>query len=206
MNLAERVKDQRINLKLTQAELAELIGITQQSLQKIEDGRTQNPRKLLELAKALNCTPEWLYSGEQNQIRDIQSQYNKSSLRPLIPFPHVLHWPNKTLLTTEIQWIATPIEVSEDAFWLKVTGDTMSSLSGLSIPENYCVLVDPECTGKNEDLVIAKMEEANEITFKKLVIDTGRTYLKPLNSNYLPTEIKMAFSIIGVVKVAMRIL
>ena len=63
MNLANRLKSRRTDLKLTQKELADFAGTTQQSIQRIEDGTIRKPRNLLELAKALSCSAEWLQSG-----------------------------------------------------------------------------------------------------------------------------------------------
>jgi transcriptional regulator with XRE-family HTH domain len=45
---------------LTQAGLAELSGTKQQTIQQVESGLTKRPRKLIELATALQCEPRWL--------------------------------------------------------------------------------------------------------------------------------------------------
>jgi len=79
----------------------------------------------------------------------------------------------------------------------------MTSPVGMSIPEGMYVLVD---TGKepiNGSLVVAKLTDANEATFKKLVIDAGKTYLKPLNPQYPLIPINGNCRIIGVVVQAM---
>jgi SOS-response transcriptional repressor LexA len=209
MTIAERVKEERIKLGLTQAELAKLIGITQQSLQKIEDGKTQNPRKLLSLSKALNCTPEWLELGERGEIResipDYTDQHNlslnqeKSKLRPIISQEQVIDWPTIKIDKEQVEWQHTTFNASKNSFWLKVIGDHMTSLSGVSIPEGYLIFVEPSLTPINGDLVIAKMKDSNEVTFKKLVTDAGRTYLKPLNQNYHAIEVTENFQIVGVV-------
>ncbi|BET97763.1 helix-turn-helix domain-containing protein [Xenorhabdus taiwanensis] len=61
--ISQRLKARRCELKMTQAQLAELAGMKQQSIQSIESGLTQRPRFILELSKALNCDPEWLQYG-----------------------------------------------------------------------------------------------------------------------------------------------
>jgi phage repressor protein C with HTH and peptisase S24 domain len=65
MSLAERIKERREALGITQTELAELIGIKQQSVGSIENGETKNPRKIFEIAQALKCSVQWLKTGEQ---------------------------------------------------------------------------------------------------------------------------------------------
>lgn len=64
MSLATRVRQRRLALNLTQSELAERANISQQSVESIENGRTRKPRNIIELAKALQCHPEWLLNGK----------------------------------------------------------------------------------------------------------------------------------------------
>jgi DNA-binding XRE family transcriptional regulator len=61
--ISQRLKEQRLALKMTQTELAEKAGVKQQSIQLIEAGTTKRPRHLLEIALALNCDPSWLQFG-----------------------------------------------------------------------------------------------------------------------------------------------
>lgn len=64
-NLAERLKQARMNKGLTQKSLADLIGVSQAAIQKIETGKAANTTRLVDLAKALNVRPEWLSSGNE---------------------------------------------------------------------------------------------------------------------------------------------
>lgn len=70
MSLAERVRTRREALGLTQTELADKVGIKQQSIADIEKGQTKNPRKLFELATALQCSAQWLKTGVQESNAD----------------------------------------------------------------------------------------------------------------------------------------
>lgn len=65
MGLADRVKERRDVLGITQTELADKVGIKQQSIASIENGETKNPRKIFELAQALKCSAHWLKTGQQ---------------------------------------------------------------------------------------------------------------------------------------------
>lgn len=73
------------------------------------------------------------------------------------------------------------------AFWLEVKGDSMTSPVGTSITEGTLILVDTEADVQSGKLVVAKLADSDQATFKKLVDDGGRRYLKPLNPAY-PTE------------------
>ncbi|WP_058911152.1 XRE family transcriptional regulator [Entomohabitans teleogrylli] len=64
MSIAERVKQRRGELGLTQAELATRVNTSQQAIQQLEDGKTRRPRYLPELALALGCDVAWLLNGE----------------------------------------------------------------------------------------------------------------------------------------------
>ncbi|MFS6817212.1 MULTISPECIES: helix-turn-helix domain-containing protein [Citrobacter] len=67
-SLSDRIKSRRNQLKLTQAELAELVGTKQQTIQQVESGLTKRPRRLVELAEALQCDPRWLlFGGDQDK-------------------------------------------------------------------------------------------------------------------------------------------
>lgn len=88
------------------------------------------------------------------------------------------------------------------AFWLKVDGDSMTSPTGLSIPEGMYVLVDTGLHPQPGDLVVAKLDTEDKATFKRLVSDAGQLYLKPLNPAYRMIAIDGNCRLIGVVKEA----
>ena len=66
MTIGERVKNKRIELNISQSSLAELVGMKQQSISDLEAGSIEKPRNIVEIAKALNCSVEWLYYGTSN--------------------------------------------------------------------------------------------------------------------------------------------
>ena len=75
----------------------------------------------------------------------------------------------------------------------------MTSPVGLSIPEGMMILVDPDIPATSGKLVVARLINANEATFKRYIEDGGRKYLKPLNPEYKMQEIHDDCRIIGVV-------
>ena len=66
MNIAERLKQARINAGFKQNELAKKAGVSQGTIANIENGIRKQPRQLLSIAKALDVDPEWLESGRAN--------------------------------------------------------------------------------------------------------------------------------------------
>lgn len=65
MSLGERVKSKRLSLNLSQQELAEKVGVSQQTICDIECGNIKKPRRLVEIARALKCSSGWLYDGKR---------------------------------------------------------------------------------------------------------------------------------------------
>ncbi|WP_296029532.1 LexA family transcriptional regulator [uncultured Alcanivorax sp.] len=94
----------------------------------------------------------------------------------------------------------TPANAGPHAFWLRVKGDSMTAPAGLSVPEGYLIMVDPDTQPENGSLVVAKLDSEDEATFKKLVIDGPNRYLKPLNTAYDTIKINGNCRIVGTVK------
>lgn len=90
------------------------------------------------------------------------------------------------------------------AFWLEVKGDSMTSPIGQSVTEGTLILVDTEAEAAPGKLVIAKLPDSNEATFKKLVNDGGRLFLKPLNPGYPIEPFDEQCRIVGVVVRALQ--
>ncbi|WP_232774899.1 LexA family protein [Halomonas sp. MES3-P3E] len=95
---------------------------------------------------------------------------------------------------------STDYEAKGSAFWLEVTGDSMTAPAGVrpSIPEGTLVLVDTGVEAAPGKLVVAQLDESNEATFKKLIVDGGQRYLKPLNPAYPLIPINGNCRILGV--------
>ena len=98
------------------------------------------------------------------------------------------------------EWIDAPVGSGKHSFWLQVVGDSMTAPTGQSIPEGALILVDPDVQAENGSLVVAKIGDS--VTFKKLVRDAGKAFLKPLNPSYPVTELTGDHQIVGVVKLA----
>jgi SOS-response transcriptional repressor LexA len=101
------------------------------------------------------------------------------------------------------EWILSPVAVSESAFYLRVRGQSMYSPNGEpSFRENDLILVDPQGEADSGSLVIVRMDDSAEATFKQLIIEDGKKYLKALNPSW-PNRIVQVngnATICGVVK------
>ena len=69
IKVGERIRQARINAKLTQEDLAKLVGYTSRSsINKIEKGLVDIPRsKIIKIADVLGVSPTFLLFGEEEQ-------------------------------------------------------------------------------------------------------------------------------------------
>ncbi|WP_438467635.1 LexA family protein [Marinomonas sp. PE14-40] len=207
--IADRILHRRKELKMSQRELGRRLTISGATISLWESDRNYpNGENLLKLAKALSTTPEWLQHGQG--VRESKHLYNSEPTAkqpdtrklPIISNLHAGNWENSIELYTDgntTEWEDAPYSTSSNGFWLRVAGDSMAAPIGLSITEGMLILVDPDITPESGKFVIAKLDGTEEVTFKKLAIDAGQKYLKPLNPSYRAIEIGDNCQIIGVV-------
>lgn len=62
----ERLRARRKNLRLSQADLAAMVGLSQRSISDLESGQTMKTDKLRELADVCGVSPEWLMGLEED--------------------------------------------------------------------------------------------------------------------------------------------
>jgi len=138
---------------------------------------------------------KWLYNAPRIHTRV-----------PLISWVRAGTWadiedPSTVAVDDVEEWRETTAIVSDRAFALRVVGDSMANPYGApSIPEGSVVIVDPEKPADNGSIVVAMLDDSNQATIKRLVIDGPNKYLKPLNPAYRTIEINGNCSVVGVVK------
>lgn len=147
--------------------------------------------KVAEQAESLNGETNVKYVGE----------YNPGKRYPVLSSVQAGSWSEAcepyTLKDIDL-WLESDAHIQGEAFWLKVEGDSMTAPVGLSVPEGTFVLFDTGREPINGSLVIAKLSDSNEATFKKLIIDGSQRYLKGLNPAWPLVPINGNCKIIGV--------
>ncbi|MDP9651929.1 LexA family protein [Paraburkholderia caledonica] len=101
------------------------------------------------------------------------------------------------------QWIEAPVKVSKSSYWLRVCGESMYDPTGKrSFKDGDLVLVEPHAYAENGSLVVVRLDDESEATFKQLIIEGGRKFLKALNPNWPNRifEVNGNATICGVVK------
>lgn len=97
-------------------------------------------------------------------------------------------------------WVPVTKRYSKRAFCLRVRGDSMQASEGFSFPDGAIICVEPDAAANNKSFVVVRLEDTEEATFKQLVVDGSKRYLKPLNPRYPIIEISSEATICGVVR------
>ncbi|WP_431688934.1 LexA family protein [Hahella sp. NBU794] len=186
MSIADRTKERRDALGLTQEDLAKAVGISQTAIHKLEEGRTKKPRHIIELARALRCQPEWLLTGKDEPTRSpavegitlgppIQGFY------PLISWEQAATWvEEKEHNIQDAMHYPCPIKCSDQTFVLVVPGISMSPI----LNEGEYIFIDPDIKPKHGSNVIVRLNGSKQATIKQVVVEAGQEYLKPANPQW----------------------
>jgi len=201
--IGERIQARRKALKMSQVVLAKAVGVSNVAISQWERSETEpKGENLMSLASALGCTAGHILYGEglDNNVTYV-APYKKGTRYPVLSKVQAGAWAEAVeayTLSDISLWLESDAHIQGDAFWLEVEGDSMTSPHGLSIPEGTFVLFDTGRDPANGNLVVAKLVDDNEATFKKLIIDGSQKYLKGLNPQWPMTPINGNCRIIGV--------
>lgn len=212
----QRLKQARKYAKLSQDALAKRVGISQGTMSELERYYSSSSYTV-QMAKECGVSAVWLATGE-GEMTPSQSEkndaipkledgaagtYRLQNVTNAVPrrtVPVVSWVAAGTFAEVEDmyepgqadEWVeAFDSQPSNNAFALRVDGDSMTSPypGDRSFPEGTIIIVDPNRAAHAGDFVVAKDVTSQQATFKKLVHDGGRWFLKPLNPAYPIVEI-----------------
>lgn len=193
---------------ITQERLAELLGKTQGAIGHWLNGRREpSIEDIAAIMKILGMNEIRLSSD--GSVADPKSEANVTFVQPHSPgrkYPVLSKvqagaWAEacEPYSMKDIDlWLESDAHTHGDAFWLEVEGESMTAPAGLSIPDGTYVLFDTGREPMNGNLVIAKLTDDNEATFKKLIIDGNQKFLKALNPQWPMMPINGNCKILGV--------
>lgn len=196
-------------------EIASLCGVANSAVTQWITGESKSlrPENLYALAKATGFRAEWLAIGEGSEVEKADSNIGEAR-QPVESYRYpVISWVAAGAWAEAVEpypaGFSDRYEFSEydskgPAFWLEVKGDSMTSPVGQSVTEGTLILVDTEAEATPGKLVIAKLPDSNEATFKKLVNDGGKLFLKPLNPAWRIEPFNEDCRIVGVVVRALQ--
>lgn len=189
--LGSRASARRDYLKLTQTDVANFCGVTQQAIQKMEDGEVLRPRYMDELAEILKVNKIWLKTGKGDMLPPsfVDNQYLQLSGINVIGEVEAGIW-REAVQWDESEIFQIPYGVNEKyhnkAYGLRIRGDSMN----LAYPEDTIVIVvsiydyDGEiATGKRVIVERCLKNGVCEATAKELEIINGHAKLWPRSTN-----------------------
>lgn len=187
MELGDRVKQRRAELKLSQIELCKRAGIKQPSLSAIENNTAKNIRAstLKGLAKGLEVSEQWLETGKESSIHDANAEIlaPQPYTVPLIDAVAAGDWTETTdpySVGDGYEMMPCAYDHGPNAFALNVRGESMLP----EFPEGLIIYIDPSVMPENGQYCVAKLSDTNEATFKQFVIEDGKKYLKATNPDW----------------------
>lgn len=199
--VGQRIKALRRITKTSQKELGKFCGVSDVAVGYWEkDVNVPSGESLAKLAKYFNTSIDYILYG---------TEFEGNLITKMRRIP-VISWVQAGQFTeckaaevfSEVdKWVETSLRIGDSSFALEVKGDSMTNPNGLpTIPEGATVIVDPDAAPIHGKIVVARLDETNEATVKKLVIDGHQKFLVPLNPRYPNISINGNCLIIGVVK------
>lgn len=161
-----------------------------------ENGTQPEISKLGTLARAYDTTIDSLLGNVAPGVRQNSSEYIVGNTQPgpelrtvpLISWVQAGHFEPASdpyPAGDGSKLIYTSKKVGPRAYALKIRGDSMENPgSGHTFPDGCVIIVDPDKAADVGSFVVVRFTEAGDATFKQLVEDAGRRYLKPLNPRY----------------------
>lgn len=215
MEFKDRLKKARKHAGLNQAELATRIGVRQTSVSDLERGKSRSTSFVTQMAYEMGVSALWLATGkgEMLEARNDTEAHDANVANTAQPIRY-----HRYPVISEVQagkfaecvvpyppgsedhHETTDYQAKGPAFWLEVSGDSMTAPAGVrpSVPEGTLVLVDTGIEPVPGKLVVAQLDDSNEATFKKLINDGGQKYLQALNPAYPLIRINGNCRIVGV--------
>lgn len=198
--IGDRIAQRMAELNLSEGELGRRSGVPQPTIHRIVTKAVASPRhdNVEKIARALKVSSNWLWKGgehkDPNPDHANQPSAPESNVEPgpaikgyvpLISWVQAGAWCEisdvRTLDDAEI-WLPCAASHSRQTYALRVRGLSMyNQHERRSFRDGDIIFVDPAKDAENGSLVIAKLVDSQEATFKQLVMEGKRRFLKPLN-------------------------
>lgn len=130
--LGQRLKFARKQRGFTQPQLAELVGMKQPDISKIENGGIQQTTGIARLADVLQVPARWLETNEGPEPNWVNVQHANEG-PPSSPWAHAVSHPQPTIDPILLAWESLVSNPLPDRFMVTVQDDSMSSPDGAGL-------------------------------------------------------------------------
>lgn len=204
MSLGRRIYSRRLQLGLTQQEVASRSGISQPTIQSLECGRIKKTMHIMALAEALQEDPAYLLTGKRNVGLNLQ-QFTKKDYKKviLLSSEDVLkcaqddsHFKN---ITRTIVMLSEKVQTREYTCGYRIADNRMVSVENpeKSLFKGDEVFAEWGKLPKHNDLVIALLNE--EVKVGKYLIKGNDRFLVSYNIDFAPILIEDPDDIVAVI-------
>ena len=166
-----------------QVTVAKDFGVSQEAARKWVSGESvPTTTRTTEIAQKLKVNTEWLLSGHgaMKSQGNVEPGPDIRGFVPLISWVAAGAWSaveDPYEVGDAEKWVPCPVSHGNHTFVLRVRGISMEP----EYRDGDWIFVDPDRPAGNGDHVVVRMEDDQEATFKKLVIEGDRRYLVALN-------------------------
>ncbi len=191
--LGQRIAHYRKQAEMSQAALAKACGWASQSRigNYEKDVREPSLDDIELIANALKIPKDWLLLDKpaiDNSNFNVESAPGDRGRVPLISWIQAGLWCEATepySFFNADDYLPCPVPHSDQTYALKVRGESMYNPHGpRSFREGDIIYVDPTKEAENGSLVVVKLLDGQEATFKQLIIEGRSRYLKALNPSW----------------------
>lgn len=181
MDIGKEIRRRRKALGWTLEDMEQRVGIDNGNLSRLERGiQGYTPETIQKIAAALGITLSELYAGNAN-VENVEHQ----GQIPQISWVAAGKWCEIEDLFSvgdAERWWICPVKHGPRTIALKIKGLSMYNPGGpVSFAEGNIIFVDPDKEYQHGSLVVVRLENSNEATFKKLIIDGDKKFLEALN-------------------------
>lgn len=184
MKLKTWVKEARTHAKLTQESLGEAIGVGKANVSAWENGRHEpSLSQIKQISARCDYSADAIFGTLTTKHINTEVAPNIKGQVPLVSWVQAGNWgeviDNFTVGDAE-KWLSIPKNSSRNTFALRVRGISMEP----KFQDGDIIFVDPNVETINGKMVIVRLDDEKEATFKQLIIEDGKMYLRPLNPDW----------------------
>ncbi|MGF6153993.1 LexA family protein [Pseudomonas fluorescens] len=185
MEIGRAIRDARKAKGMTLEELAHQVGTDSGNLSRLERGiQGASQDLLIKILDALGLPlSSALAAGSMRS--NVENAHVLPSSVPVISWVQAGQWTEVMSSFTAADaedWVACPVAHGPRTFVLRVRGESMfNPHARRSFREGDLIYVDPDKQSESGSLVVVQLEDHPEATFKQLIIEGDRKYLKAIN-------------------------
>jgi transcriptional regulator with XRE-family HTH domain len=178
------------NARINASELARKTGVPASTIKKIRNRDNPNPTltTLIPIAQNFALSVSQLVGDEQ--LPTPNSSFAHSFL-PLLNWEDAQYWPEVSAERYSPSQIIN--QYHANSFALTINEDNWDGFS-----KHSTIIIDPSITAEHQHFVLVYKEGGSLPVIRQLLIDDDVTYLKPLISGYLVSQLTAQHRIIGV--------